>query len=146
MKKLIVLTVLGVLFGLSVASAAEMSPPNGDRLVCRFEGFNDQTNDFRCFVRIDLRSTPADHERDRAFLVRCNNGFELESRDFAISNDQNNTWINADERGKLASLRIKDFLTGSTNHEEDRFRADLLLAARGVARLEGFCRFDRERE
>ncbi|MCM2278482.1 MAG: hypothetical protein NDJ89_10450 [Oligoflexia bacterium] len=139
--KMLTLVAIGILTAFS-AGAEEVRPPNNNKeLKCVFHGGADQNGGVRCHLRVQLceKSGMANEDfckndrdrRDEAFELRCNNGFDLESRDFAISHDQNNLWINADERGAFATLRVSEggdahlFVTNSrTFHMEGRCRHD----------------------
>lgn len=129
-------------FAATASTPAPAPTPGYRELKCRFEGRDfDQHEGLRCYVRVslcqsgmalgasDARVCETRSERD-AFEVRCTNGYELESRDFAVGYDHDNIWVNADERGRLATLRLKP--------GED-YRADLVITNRVARHLEGRC-------
>jgi len=156
MRSIFVLAFVSLISTVPGAFAASMSVPSptptpgSQELRCRFEGRDsDQNEGLRCYVRISLCPSamapqPGDaqacgtrSERD-AFEVRCTNGYELESRDYAVGRDRDSVWINADERGRLATLRLK--LEAGMQERSEGNRADLLITNRVARHLEGRCR------
>lgn len=163
MRSIFAMALVGVFSSISMAYAASdvsplAVPTNGpsQELRCRFEGRGfDQNESIRCFVRVELCQakmqpgadrTVCPSNRNEAFEIRCTNGFDLESRDFAVSSDQNNIWINADERGRSATLRLRERVLDEPQFAERRNNAELIIANRVARRLEGKCSFGLERE
>lgn len=167
MKKLMTLTVLGLLSVVSYANAAGTgtgtTPPEPTpvstvvpdyhvNLRCRFESREfDQFRDLRCEARVRFcehkaLSDAASVEECRYdgkefFELRCNDGFRLDSREVATDEIRKDLFLNAEEEGRLATIRVKDF----DRYSYERRRSDLMFSTRRFsARLEGECQVQKE--
>jgi hypothetical protein len=94
----------------------------------------------------DLKNYRRCHGGRDPISIKCSDGFSLHSRDAAVEIDDNTLWINADERHKIATIRVEDFF-GDHRYNDREFRrfAQLITSEKvGQAnRFVGACEFRR---
>ncbi len=84
--------------------------------------------------------------KDDSIKIRCTNGFELSDEYAATATKGDTLWVNGDEKDKIATLRVEDFVKQAKRDNYFRLEADLLISKKRneADRLNGKCTFKKK--